>query len=82
MTTKEEYETAMNGYMRQLKSLKGCIKIKAVLMSDDNGKTWFIYRQNYVSHADGEYENFDFAQVNLEGLPLKTDSKWYKQLIE
>jgi hypothetical protein len=61
-------------YKKTVNSLKPCIKIKGVILSEDHGETWFLYRQDYVTHACSEYGKFNFAKgVNLEGLPLKTD---------
>jgi len=62
----------MTNYEVELKSLKKVIKLKGILYSEDNGRTWFVFRQDYVSHAKDEHDRFNFATVNLEGLPLKT----------
>jgi len=67
-------------YKKELRRLKDCVKFKGVLMSEDGGKTWFVYRQDYVTHASSRYGNFKFAEVNLEGLPLKTDFERLKEL--
>ena len=70
--TKEEYE-------KDLESLRSCIKMKGAIMSDDNGKTWFVYRQDYVGHAKDRYKKFQFSEVNLQGLPLQTDFEYLEQ---
>ena len=68
-------------YKRELKHLKSCIKLKGVLMSEDGGKTWFIYRQDYITHAHSRYGRFKFAEgIDLTGLPLKTDFECLKEL--
>ena len=70
----------MTDYERDLKALKSCIKLKGVIMSNDRGKTWYIYRQDYLTHANNEYQQFHFAQaVSLVGLPLKTDFESLKE---
>ena len=70
------------GYERELKRLKSCIKLKGVLMSEDGGKTWFIYRQDHVTHAHSRYGRFELAYgVNLTGLPLKTDFEGLKEVV-
>ena len=60
-------------YMTQLDGLKDNVKLKAILASDDGGKTWFVQQQFYVSNADFSHEQYDFAGIDLQGLPLKTD---------
>jgi len=74
---------SMPDYERLLKTLKSCIRLKGVIMSDDSGKTWFVYRQDYLTHASTEYVNFNFAEgISLQGLPLKTDFEYLKELAE
>lgn len=61
----EEFEEKMRDCLN-------CIKLKGVLMSTDNGKTWFIFRQDYLTHSETDVGQFDFVEgVNLVGLPLK-----------
>jgi hypothetical protein len=73
---KNKDEKISGNYTRCLKTLKPCIKIKGIIMSEDNGKTWCLYRQDYISHANDAFGQFDFAQKSLEGLSLKTDENY------
>jgi hypothetical protein len=72
--TKHE-EVDSEYYRQELAKLKKHVKLKGVIMSEDGGKTWFVARQDYVAHANNEYSKHYFAEVNLEGLPLKIDLK-------
>jgi len=50
-----------------IKELKQHLKLKAVLESKDGGHTWFVARQDYLTHADNPNNEFKHSGINIEG---------------
>lgn len=50
-----------------MKLCKGPAKLKAVLISNDAGKTWMVSRQFYCASLDNE----DFMDISYVGVSLK-----------
>ena len=55
------------GDIKMVKELKQFVKLKAVLQSEDGGKTWFVSRQDYLTHTDNPNADYEHSTVNLEG---------------
>jgi len=56
-----------------IKGLKQFAKLKAVLQTDDGGKTWFVARQDYLAHANTQYNKFEHSGINIEGQSFKLE---------
>lgn len=37
-------------------------KMKGVIVSEDGGETWFVYRTDYIAEADNPHGKFDFTE--------------------
>lgn len=50
-----------------IKELKQYVKLKAVLHSEDGGKTWFVARQDYLIHTDNPHSDYLHSEISIEG---------------
>lgn len=49
------------------------VKLKATLISDDHGKTWFVAKQFYLAYESDNETEENFIEIDLEGMVLKEE---------